>query len=99
VRGSAYERLEREIVWARRLARAQERKRCGPLRSRADLAMLRTQLALIRLERALWRKYRPDQPACRRAATARAGGGRTENRTMQNQAPAFGSHEFSLQLT
>ena len=61
MRPSVYERLERESVEAHRAALAAEQKARALARLRDEHAGLRVSLALIRLQRLLAQKYRPDQ--------------------------------------
>ena len=57
-----YERIERDLIAARQAALEAERKDRELVRLRCEHAALRVSVALIRLQRALQRKYRPDQP-------------------------------------
>ena len=57
-----YEQLHRERLAARDARLKAERKAIELLRLMSDLAALRVQLAFIKLDLVLRRKYRPDQP-------------------------------------
>ena len=57
-----YEQLHRERLAARDARLKAERKEIELLRLMSDLAALRMQLAFIKLDLVLRRKYRPDQP-------------------------------------
>ena len=58
MRQSVYERIEQDLIAARQAALEAERKHIALLGISADLAALKMQLALIRLDHALRRKYR-----------------------------------------
>jgi hypothetical protein len=62
MRRSVYEQLERDLTAARQAALEAERKDRELARLRCEHAAIRMSVALIRLQRSLARKYRPDQP-------------------------------------
>jgi hypothetical protein len=62
MRISVYEQLERDRAAARRAQLAAERREGEIASMRCALASIGLDLALVRLQRALARKYRPDQP-------------------------------------
>ena len=66
MRVSVYETIERDRIAAQRAVReaerAAERRKRELRRIKSDLVFLGMRLALIKLESALLRKYRPDQP-------------------------------------
>lgn len=72
MRVSAYGRIERDRLEAGRAARELERRECELDWIRRELATIGVSLALLKLERALARKYRPDQP---RVPAGEPGGG------------------------
>jgi hypothetical protein len=73
VRQSVYDQIELRTTEARRAAHTAEQQRRAFVRSRAELASLSASLALVELQRALVRKYRPDQP---RVPAGQTGAGR-----------------------
>jgi hypothetical protein len=87
-----YERLERERFEARHAALAAERKTRELARLRAEHAGLRLDLALIRLQRLLARKYRPDQP---RVPAGEPGAGQWTNGTFGLPAISGGQSEVN----
>jgi hypothetical protein len=72
---SLYEQLALDRERARHARLKEEQRRLELLRLGASLAALRVELAFIKPERALLRKYRPDQPRMP-AGNPRAGSGR-----------------------
>jgi hypothetical protein len=69
---SVYDEIEFRVAEARCTLRETERQRRVSARLRAELASLSASVALIKLQRAIARKYRPDQP---RVPAGRPGAG------------------------
>ena len=73
MRRSTYDEIEQRMAEARHAAWKAEQQRRARVRWRAELASLSAFIALIKLGRALARKYRPDQP---RVPAGQPGAGR-----------------------
>jgi hypothetical protein len=79
---SLYEQLERDLIEARRARLAWEREQRELAQMRSELVGFQLDLAIIKLKRALARKYRADQPRLP------AGSGRESGRWAGGESPA-----------